>query len=133
MIKKDILKVISGTVVLAVMMNIVFLIIGRFDMTVVCGALLGVGCASLNFCLLALTLTKYLDSGKSAAALVSSSYILRILFIACVVIFAIKSPHFNYIATVISLVFPRVIITVLEGIMRYRKKPDGEVDSVGRT
>lgn len=133
--KKDILKVTCGTAVLTVAMIVVFAIIGKFDITVLLGALLGFCGAALNFYLLALTLLKSLEKGKNATAFISSSYLLRILFIAAVVIFAIKSPHFNYIAVVIPLIFPRVIITVLEGIMKsgIKPKPKGEVDSVGRS
>ena len=131
--KKDVLKVISGTAVLCVVMDIIFLLIGKFDLAVLWGTLLGFACASLNFCFLAFSVYKAVDKGKAAGGYIGGSYFLRLLFISIVVVYSIKSPHFNYVATVIPLVFPRVIIMVLEGIMKKKKKSSGEVDNIGRT
>lgn len=131
--KKDILTVICGTAVLAVVMVAVFYAIEKFDMTVLWGALLGFCCASFNFCLLAFTLSKSLARGKTATAYIGGSYLLRVLLIAGAVVFAIKSPHFNYVATVIPLIFPSVIITAFEGIIKSRTKSKEEADRGGRS
>lgn len=126
--KKDILQVVAGTAVLGVVMDIVFLLIGRFDTTVLWGTLLGVACASLNFCFLAYAVAKSLGKGKSAVGYMGGSYILRLFFIGAVVVFAIKSTYFNYIATAIPLLFPRVIITVIQGIMKSKNKSEAKED-----
>ncbi len=130
--KKDILQVIGGTVILAVIMDIVFAVIGRFDITVLWGTLLGIACASLNFCFLAYSVSKSLGKGKAAVQYMGISYMLRLFLIGAIVVLAIKSPHFNYVATVIALLFPRVIITVIQGIMKRKNKSQAkEADNLG--
>ena len=120
--KKDILQVILGSTVLCVVMNIVFLAIGKFDYTVVLGTLLGLFCAGMNFVFLALSLSKSLEKGARASGYMGVWYLIRLAFISAVVVFAIKSPYTNYVATVIPLVFPRIVITFLQGIMQYKNK-----------
>lgn len=124
--KKDILQVIAGTAILGIIMDIVFLLIGKFDITVLFGTLLGVACASLNFCFLAYAVKQALGRGKSAIGYMGISYILRLFFIGVVVVISIKLPYFNYIATAIPLLFPRVIITLIQGIMKWKSKSKAE-------
>lgn len=124
--KKNILQVVAGSLILGAAMDIVFLVIGRFDLSVLWGTLLGIACASLNFAFLAATVAKSLGKGKAAGGYMGTSYLLRLFFIGAVVIFAIKSPYINYIAAVIPLLFPRVIIIVLQGIMKWNTKPEVE-------
>ena len=120
--KKDIFQVILGSAVLCVVMNIVFFAIGKFDYTVVLGTLLGLFCAGLNFIFLAFSLTKSLEKGAKASGYMGVCYLIRLAFIGAVVVFAIKSPYTNYVAAVIPLVFPRIVITFLQGIMKYKNK-----------
>ena len=129
--KKDVLKVIAGSALLCAVMDIIFLLIGKFDITVLWGTLLGFTCASLNFCFLAFTVAKSLGKGKVAGGYMGTSYLLRLAFIAAVVVFSIKSSQINYIAAVVPLFFPRVIITVLEGIMKYKGSSVKEGDELG--
>ena len=84
--KKDILQVIGGTALLSVIMVVVFFAVGYFDRTVLFGALLGFVTASVNFCLLALAVTKAVDKQKNAGAYMGSSYILRLCLIGIVIV-----------------------------------------------
>lgn len=130
--KKDILYVVGGTAILSTVMVIIFLIIGYFDLAVLFGALLGFVTATVNFCLLARAVTKAVEKPKNAGAYMGSSYILRLCFIGVVIVYAIKSPFFNYIAVAIPLVFPRVIIILIQGIMKWKAKSvNKEGDSLG--
>ena len=132
--KKDILQVVAGTFILGIVMDVVFLLIGKFDIAVLFGTLLGVICASLNFCFLAYAVYKSLGKGKSAMGYMGGSYMVRLLFIGVVIVFSIKSPHFNYVATAIPFLFPRVIITLIQGIMKLNKKTNAEEgDNLGGT
>ena len=57
-----------------------------------------------------------MDKTESSEAknYVSGSYFIRILIVAATLILAIKLPeYFNYIATAIPFVFPRIVIMVL--------------------
>ncbi len=130
--KKDILKVISGVIFLGAVMDMVFFAIGRFDITVLWGTLLGIACAILNFVFLAITVSMSLTKGKSASGYMGVSYLLRLAFIGVVVVFAIRSPYFNYVATAIPLVFPRIVIITLQGVLnRTKKVTDKEGDNLG--
>ncbi len=129
--KKNILQVFIGSLVLGVVMDIVFFLIGRFDFTVVLGTLLGIACATLNFVFLAFTVSKSLSKGKAAGGYMGISYLLRLAFIGAVVVFAIKSPYTNYVATAIPLLFPRVIITLLQGVLKQYDKSDEKAGDTG--
>lgn len=130
--KKSILQVFIGSLILGVVMDFVFFLIGRFDLSVLLGTILGIACATLNFIFLAITVKNAMDKGNSAGGYMGTSYMLRLFFIAGVIVFAIKSEYFNYIAVAIPLLFPRVIITFIQGIMKWNKKSEDKAgDSIG--
>ena len=60
-VKAEIKKMALGVSLLTVLMLAVFLIIGKFDLTVLFGAILGCGSAIGNFFLMALTVQKITD------------------------------------------------------------------------
>ncbi len=124
--KKDILQIVAGTAVLCAVMDIVFFAVGRLDIAVLLGTLIGFTCAVLNFCFLALTVSKAVSKGKAAGGYMGISYLVRLFTIAAVIIFAIKSPYVNYVAVAVPLLFPRVIITLIQGIMKWKRNDDAE-------
>ena len=67
-VRQETAKIALGTGILTVLMIAVFLIIRRFDWTVLTGALLGCGAAVGNFFLMALTVQKAADEMKPIAA-----------------------------------------------------------------
>ena len=120
---KETLKIAAGSLILAGIMYAVFAITGHFSASVVSGGLLGVFAAVLNFALLALTLELSLGKGAARAqGIMGVSYVVRLFIIGAVVVFAIKSPHMNYIAAVIPLVFPRVVIMILNLLHKVKKE-----------
>ena len=124
---KEVLKIAAGAFALLLIMWVVFALLGCFSYKVVLGGLLGVFTSSLNFFFLALTLEVSLGSGeKKAQGMMGVSYLLRLLFIAVIVVLAIKSPHINYIAVVIPLIFPRIVITLLNVFKKQKKEDDCE-------
>ncbi len=129
--KKDIIQVVSGVAILSIIMDAVFFAIGRFDVTVLWGSLLGSICAIVNFLLLALTVYTSVSKGKAASGYMGISYLLRLAFIGAVIVFAIKHPMINYVAAAIPLVFPRVTIMVVQFILKYRKSSVKEGDNLG--
>jgi len=132
--KKDIFQVVAGTAVLCALMDIVFLFIGKFDLPVFYGTVLGFLCACANFIFLAFTISVSLNKGKASSGYMGISYLLRLFLIAVVVVYSIKSPYTNYVATVIPLIFPRVIITLIQGIMKSKNKTsENGGDNLGRT
>ncbi len=78
------------------------------------GTLLGYTLASLNFFLLALSVSGSVERGSRAGGFMLVSYTVRLGLIAAVIFAVIKLPTvFNLWAAVIPLLFPRAAITLL--------------------
>ena len=129
MIDKNLLKEVKnmtiGVVALSLVMVGVFAVCGYFSYQVVFGALFGDFVCILNFYLLANCVSKAVEKDeKSAKAYMSSTYTLRMLVIAVAIIVAIKNPqYFNYLATAIPLLFPRIVIMFFD-FLKNKKKGD---------
>ena len=110
-LKNEVKKMLLSISTMLVLMVILFALFGYFGSEVIFGALLGGAVAFLNFLFLAFAVEKSVNGDNSPKGTMAFSYSIRLLFIAVIVVFAIKSPYFNYVATVIPLIFPRIIIT----------------------
>ena len=115
-VRKETLRIGLGTIICTAAMLLVFFLIGKFDLTVLYGGLLGGGFAVLNFFLLGLSVqrTTSQEDAKKAQAKMQMSYTLRLLLMAAVVIVGIQLPCFHWVAVVIPLIFPRLIIFILQ-------------------
>ena len=99
------------TLILSAVMQAVFLIINRWDYTVILGNLLGASANLLNFFLMALTVQKALEKEeKEAKQTVKLSHSLRMLMLFVVALTGILLPCFNTIASVIPFFFTRIAI-----------------------
>ncbi|MBQ4435743.1 MAG: hypothetical protein II879_06570 [Clostridia bacterium] len=145
-VRQETAKIVLGTGILTVLMIAVFLIIRRFDWTVLTGALLGCAAAVGNFFLMALTVQKAADDMKPIAVpeaetadgdeetdedekeqplsedakrgkqRVQLSYTLRMLGLGVIAILGVTLPWFHPIAVLLPLLFPRLVIA-LEGVL----------------
>jgi len=107
------------TFLLCLLMQSVFLIIGKWDYTVLCGTLLGFFAAVGNFLLMGITVQNALDkSEKEAADLMKLSQRGRLLLLFVVALIAYLVPVFNIIATVIPMTFPRIAIALRPVIIK---------------
>ena len=102
----------------------VFAMLGRFDYTVILGALAGGLVATINFLFMAIGLSLAADKAqaqdaKGGKATVKSSYIVRTLVMFVVLFACAKSGYFNVIALVVPLLFVRPALAVAEF---FRKK-----------
>ena len=102
----------------------IFALLGRFQVAVVLGGLVGSVIAVANF--FAMAVTTSLAADRAAAQdveggqkLVRSSYLMRMLALAAALFLCAKSGYFNVIALVLPLVFVRPTITLAEF---FRKK-----------
>lgn len=134
-------KMALGVGVMTALMVAVFLILGKFDYTVLLGAVLGAGAAVGNFFLMALTVQKVTDDmpvlppreapeedendeeteekeqplsdeARQAGKKMQLSYTLRMFLIAGIAALAITVPVFNPWAALIPLLFPRIVIAI---------------------
>ena len=100
-----------ATLIMSALMEAVFLIIGRWDLPVLFGNLLGAGVGILNFFLMGLGLQKALDKNeKDAKATVAFSHTMRFFLLALVLILAAVLGWFNLLAAVISLIMPTAAV-----------------------
>lgn len=103
----------------------VFALLGAFDLSVVWGGLVGAAVATGNFFALAIGVNIAADKAekqdvKGGQAAVKSSYVLRLLVMALVLIAFAKSGICNVIALAVPLLFVRVTLTVTEF---FKRKP----------
>lgn len=114
-VDKTVLKetkfIAAFTVILSVLMQAIFLIVQKWDYTVLLGNIWGIIIATGNFFLMGLFVQKAVTQDeKTAAKTVKLSHNLRFLCIFILVTTGILSPFFNSVATIIPLVFPRIAI-----------------------
>ena len=103
----------AATLILSTLMQSVFLIIGKWDITVLSGNLLGAFAAVLNFFLMGLGVQKALGKEQKEAANVmklSQSGRLFMMFIVALVGYLV--PVFNLVAVVIPFIFPRIAVMI---------------------
>lgn len=114
----------AGTAAGTAVMIGIFALIGRFDLSVLLGGIAGALIAVLNFFASAVVSTLAADRAEQqdvegGKKLIKSSYPVRMLVMAAVLILLAKSGHFNVVALVLPLAFVRPTITVSEF---FRKK-----------
>ena len=146
-VKRETKKIALGTGILTVLMVAVFLILRRFDWTVITGALLGCAAAVGNFFLMALTVQKAADEmkpipqpeapedepdpdedekeaplsedAKRGKQRIQLSYTLRMLGLGAIAILGVTLPWFQSVAVLLPMLFPRIVIAV-EGLLMNR-------------
>ncbi len=91
----------------------VFLIMGKWDYTVLLGNLLGGGAGIINFLLLGITLQNAVKKeGDARRALIKLSQTYRFLFLIGMAVLGMALPVFHNVTTLISLFFPRLAIAL---------------------
>ncbi len=124
-------RYIAGvTIVLSVIMEAVFLIIGMWSYKVLLGNILGAAVAVANFLLMGITVQKaVLKEEKDAATLMKLSQTLRNMMLLIAAVLAIVLPFINPVAAIIPLFFPRIAITLIP--LRDRNKNNGKENGNG--
>ena len=123
----EVLKVAAGNFILGAVMVLVFIIIGKFNLSVLWGALLGNAFVSLSFLWLGFSVERNVQKDpKNAQTRVSATYTLRLLAAAAMVFIAIKVNIFNPVAAIIPLFYQRFVIMFIG--FRLNKKSDGKGD-----
>lgn len=120
-VKKESLYIAIWVVILSAIMEAVFLIIGKWDYTVILGNLLAGIISILNFFLMALTIQNAVNKeDKAAKATMKLSQTLRMLMMLVALILGVVLPCFNMWASIIPFFFPRIAIT-FRGIKKDKK------------
>ena len=108
---RESIYVAACTLALSAVMQAVFLIIGKWDVTVLFGNLLSYVLTVANFFLMALTVQMALGKeDKQAKNTIKLSQSLRTLFLFAFICVGAALPTFDVVALLIPLIFPRIAI-----------------------
>ncbi|MBQ3079327.1 MAG: ATP synthase subunit I [Clostridia bacterium] len=136
-VKKETKRISIGALICLVILNVVALIAGWFDYTVLLGSILGALCAVLCFFMMAYTVQKIIaldgeesEKLKRGKAMMRSNYMKRLVIMAAVFVLSAKVPVFNWVATAIMLVSPRLVVMVFPIIDKIRRKPTDITEEV---
>ena len=116
--KRETLHIAAGTLAFSAVMNGVFALLGRWDLTVLWGTLLGGGFAVLNLA--------GDPNEKKGKLVLQLSYSLRMLATLAVVVLGVKLACFSWVATVIPLLFPRLTILAMQILGMYKPPKNKE-------
>ncbi len=98
-------------IVLSLVLQAVFLIIGKWDYTVLLGNTLSGGVAILNFFLLGISVQKAVTKDEaSAKTAMRTSQLYRFMLMLIVVVLGAALPVFHIWAVIPPLLFPRIAI-----------------------
>ena len=110
-VRRETLYIAACVLVLSVVMDLVFLALQMWDVSVLWGNLLGGAAAVLNYFLMGLTIQHAVGmDAKHAASKMHVSQALRMLMILLVGILGIALPAFHVVALLVPLFFPRIAI-----------------------
>ncbi len=99
--------------IFSALMQAVFLVIGKWDLTVLFGNLLGGALAILNFFLMGIGVQKAVrKEEKEARDLMKLSQTLRSFLVLVVVIVGIVLHCFHTVAVILPLFFPRIAVAI---------------------
>lgn len=129
--RRETLHIALGVLCFSAVMELVFLVIGHWNLGVLWGNLLGGAFAVCNFFFLGLTVQKIAgeEDEKRARLKLQGSYSLRMLLTLAVIVLAIKLPFITWPAAVIPLLFPRLTILAMQMLGMYqpdKKTPEPE-------
>lgn len=120
-IKKETLYIAGWSLIFSMIMQAVFLLIHRWDYTVLLGNLLSYSVMTLNFFLMCLTIIKMVElqkQGQDAKQYMKVSKIYRFMMIIVVLVLGALLDCFNLWATIIPVIFPRIAIALRPLFMR---------------
>ncbi len=99
--------------VLSVLLEAVFLLIGKWDYRVLLGNLLGAFAAIANFFIMGLSVQKAVgEDEKRARSVMKTSQTLRFFGIFVIAMIGVLAPCFNTVSSLVPLFFPRFAIAV---------------------
>ena len=121
---KETLVVLLGQAICVAVMFVIYALLHKFAVSVLLGGMVGALLATGNFFFMAVAATLAADKAQQqdvegGQKLMKSSYPIRILVLAGILILCAKSGYFDLIALVLPLLFVRPILTVMEF---FRKK-----------
>ncbi len=110
-VRKETKYIAVCVVILSIIMQAVFLVLRRWDYSVLLGNILSGTFAVVNFLLMGITVQKAIDTDeKTAKTHIRTSQSLRTFMQFAVAAIGVIAPIFNTAAAIIPLFFPRIAI-----------------------
>lgn len=138
-VKKETKFIAVWEVIFSAVMQAVFLVLGKWDYTVLLGNLLSAPIAVLNFLLMGLTVVKTLekqkedDDGKEARQYAKVSQTMRSFMIIIVCVIGYALPCFNLISVIVPLLFPKMSAWIRMMFVKDSAAPEDEAPQGERT
>ena len=113
---RETVKIVIGEVVVILLICLVFALLGKFDLSVLWGALLGSVLNILYFFLMCLGVNRTFseENPKKQKLSLKTSYFMRLLLLGAGLAVGLKSTYFNNIALIIPVLMTRPILTITE-------------------
>ena len=110
---RETIKIFKGNVVLDVIFIAIIYILGKFDIPMLQGILIGSVYALLNFRLIAVSLNRAVQMSPGRAQVFAGvSYVGRLALTAAIILAAIKVDYINAFGVIIPMFFPKAIIVI---------------------
>lgn len=124
LVLKESMIILLGELIGSAAMCGVFALLGKFDLPVLLGGIVGAVVAAANFFGMAVVATVAADRAEQqdvegGKKMLKASYPIRLLLLAVILYACAKSGVFNVIALVLPLAFVRPVLTIVEF---FRKK-----------
>ena len=131
-IYKETAYIAIWTLIFSVLMNAVFLVVKKWDLTVLWGNLLSFAGGVLNFFLLGVTVQKALNfEEKKAKNAMKLSQSLRLLMTFVIAVVGVVLKCFNTVAVLVPLIFPRIAIA-MRPLFDKKTSKGGEISGNGQ-
>ncbi len=112
-VKRETVYIFAVSLLCSMLMQAVFLVLGKWDYTVLLGNLLGLIASVGNFLLLGITVQNALGKDeKEARDRMKLSQMLRTLMLFVVALIGYLISVFNILSLVIAYLFPRIAVAV---------------------
>ena len=112
-VMQETIFVFAFILIFSVLMEAVYLILGKWDLSILWGNLLGASAAGGNFFLLGLTVQSALGKDeKEAKNRMKLSQMLRLLLLFVVALIGYLVPAIEIVAVVIPFIFPRIAVAL---------------------
>jgi len=111
---KETKYIAAWCLIFSILMQAVFLVVSKWNYTVLLGNLLGCVTAVLNFFLMGLTVqSAVLKEEKEAKTAMKVSQLYRNMLVLIIVVVGILIPCFNTVSVIVPIFFPRIAIALL--------------------
>ncbi len=112
-ILKETKYIAISTILMSVLFQAIFLVLKRWDYTVLLGNILSALVGILNFFFMGLTVQKALEKdAQDAKKMMRASQGLRNLGVFVCLVAGVLIPHCNVVATIVPIFFPRIAVAL---------------------